>query len=169
MAPWLGVLGLGAGGGILLQASNGGEGSEVVLEANVPPRQQQLQRLAASKPAKRQPGRPFDILVIGGGATGCGIALDAATRCARACALCACAFARARACTPTNDGASTPHGERCRTQGRSLGSTRWRAQPQMQPALHMAPCNTSAKGGGGLPRGGSSASTQVMAHACLRV
>ena len=35
-------------------------------------RSEQLRRL--------QDGRPFDLLVIGGGATGCGIALDAATR-----------------------------------------------------------------------------------------
>ncbi|KAI3776695.1 hypothetical protein L1987_46483 [Smallanthus sonchifolius] len=28
-------------------------------------------------------GNPLDILVIGGGATGCGVALDAATRCLR--------------------------------------------------------------------------------------
>jgi alkyl hydroperoxide reductase subunit AhpF len=36
--------------------------------------------LAASKPYKQQQN-PFDVLIIGGGATGSGIALDAATRC----------------------------------------------------------------------------------------
>lgn len=80
VAPWLGVLGLGAGGGILLQASNPGDGGEAVLEPNIPARQQQVQRLGESRPTKRQPSNPFDILVIGGGATGAGIALDAATR-----------------------------------------------------------------------------------------
>jgi hypothetical protein len=80
IAPWLGVLGLGAGGGILLQANNPGEGTEVLLSAEVPPRQQQITRLAASKPYKQQQN-PFDVLIIGGGATGSGIALDAATRC----------------------------------------------------------------------------------------
>lgn len=79
IAPWLGVLGLGAGGGILLQGNNPGEGTEVQLSPEVPSRQQQLQRLAASKPYRQQQN-PFDVLIIGGGATGAGIAVDAATR-----------------------------------------------------------------------------------------
>lgn len=79
IAPWLGVLGLGAGGGIMLQSNNPGEPSEVQLSAEIPSRKQQVQRLAASKPYK-QKQNPFDVLIIGGGATGAGIALDAATR-----------------------------------------------------------------------------------------
>lgn len=79
IAPWLGVLGLGAGGGILLQGNNPGEGTEVQLSPEVPSRQQQVQRLAASKPYRQQQN-PFDVLIIGGGATGAGIAVDAATR-----------------------------------------------------------------------------------------
>lgn len=80
IAPWLGVLGLGAGGGILLQTNNPGEAAEVPLSADVPARLQQVRRLAASKPYKQQ-HNPFDVLIIGGGATGAGIAVDAATRC----------------------------------------------------------------------------------------
>jgi glycerol-3-phosphate dehydrogenase len=85
IAPWLGVLGLGAGGGILLQGNNPGEGTEVTLSAEIPTRQQQVARLAASKPYKKQQN-PFDVLIIGGGATGAGIAVDAATR--WACCMC---------------------------------------------------------------------------------
>lgn len=80
IAPWLGVLGIGAGGGILLQGTQPGEGTEVQLSAEIPTRQQQVQRLAASKPYRQQQN-PFDVLIIGGGATGAGIAVDAATRC----------------------------------------------------------------------------------------
>ncbi|KAG8083488.1 hypothetical protein GUJ93_ZPchr0015g6775 [Zizania palustris] len=40
-----------------------------------PPRAEQRTALAGSSPAE-----PFDVLVVGGGATGCGVALDAATR-----------------------------------------------------------------------------------------
>lgn len=87
IAPWLGVLGLGAGGGILLQGTNPGEASEVQLSAEIPTRQQQVQRLAASKPYKKQQN-PFDVLIIGGGATGAGIAVDAATRCVYCATLC---------------------------------------------------------------------------------
>lgn len=93
IAPWLGVLGLGAGGGILLQPSSPGEGgTEVALSAEVPARQQQVQRLAASKPYRQQQN-PFDVLIIGGGATGAGIALDAATRSVSVCA-CVCVCVR---------------------------------------------------------------------------
>lgn len=82
VAPWLGVLGLGAGGGILLNSvephRSGHEGSAVVSLGSVPPRTAQLSTLARSRSTA-----PFDVLVIGGGATGCGIALDAAARCVR--------------------------------------------------------------------------------------
>lgn len=74
LAPWLGVLGLGAGGGILLNTGDS-EGDQYQLTAKVPSRQQQLSTLSSSKP-----NQPFDLLVIGGGATGSGIAVDAATR-----------------------------------------------------------------------------------------
>jgi glycerol-3-phosphate dehydrogenase len=43
--------------------------------ATPPPRAAQRAALAGSTP-----GEPLDVLVIGGGATGCGVALDAATR-----------------------------------------------------------------------------------------
>lgn len=46
-----------------------------MLSEDVPPRHVQVSALAGSSPAA-----PFDLLVIGGGATGTGIALDAATR-----------------------------------------------------------------------------------------
>ena len=42
---------------------------------DLPSRQEQLQRLAQSSPSS-----PYDVLIIGGGATGTGIALDAITR-----------------------------------------------------------------------------------------
>ncbi|KNA07170.1 hypothetical protein SOVF_174370 [Spinacia oleracea] len=45
------------------------------LNAVVPPRRAQISSLAGSTADK-----PLDMLVIGGGATGCGVALDAATR-----------------------------------------------------------------------------------------
>ena len=45
------------------------------LAAQVPSRAQQLRRLASGTAAE-----PFDVLVIGGGATGTGCALDAVTR-----------------------------------------------------------------------------------------
>jgi hypothetical protein len=63
----------------LLQGNNPGEAQEVQLSAEIPSRQQQVQRLAASKPYRQQQN-PFDVLIIGGGATGAGIAVDAATR-----------------------------------------------------------------------------------------
>lgn len=44
-------------------------------EAAPPPRAVQRAALAGSTPAE-----PLDVLVVGGGATGCGVALDAATR-----------------------------------------------------------------------------------------
>jgi glycerol-3-phosphate dehydrogenase len=75
IAPWLGVLGLGAGGGILLNQGDGGNTRDVQLLTQVPSRQQQVAALSTSKSEN-----PFDLLIIGGGATGSGIALDAATR-----------------------------------------------------------------------------------------
>lgn len=72
---WLGVLGLGAGGGILLNNGDS-EGVQFQLAAKIPSRKQQISSLASSKA-----NQPFDLLVIGGGATGSGIAVDAATRC----------------------------------------------------------------------------------------
>jgi hypothetical protein len=75
LAPWLGVLGLGAGGGILLNSTQQQEGEHLMLAAAVPSRQQQVSALSTSRP-----NQPFDLLVIGGGATGTGIAVDAATR-----------------------------------------------------------------------------------------
>lgn len=75
LAPWLGVLGLGAGGGILLNTGESEGGDQFQLAANVPTRKQQVSTLSSSKPSQ-----PFDLLVIGGGATGSGIAVDAATR-----------------------------------------------------------------------------------------
>lgn len=114
IAPWLGVLGLGAGGGILLQGTNPGEASEVQLSAEIPTRQQQVQRLAASRPYKKQQN-PFDVLIIGGGATGAGIAVDAATRCVH-CTYCArncqlawpgCAATRAHRAGPSTHGTQT--------------------------------------------------------------
>eukprot|EP00882_Tetradesmus_deserticola_P026837 GHRQ01029646.1.p1 GENE.GHRQ01029646.1~~GHRQ01029646.1.p1 ORF type:complete len:222 (+),score=58.90 GHRQ01029646.1:483-1148(+) len=75
LAPWLGALGLGAGGGIILNSTKEQEGEHIVLAASVPSRQQQVAALSTSRP-----NQPFDLLVIGGGATGSGIAVDAATR-----------------------------------------------------------------------------------------
>jgi len=50
-------------------------GKEVTGPKGIPSRTEQMQALRASTKAS-----PFDVLVIGGGATGCGIAFDAATR-----------------------------------------------------------------------------------------
>lgn len=50
--------------------------SRVDYQAPVPAREQQLQKLAAGTASN-----PHDILVIGGGATGTGCAVDAVTRC----------------------------------------------------------------------------------------
>lgn len=46
------------------------------LMERIPSRQQQLTRLRQSTPEK-----PFDVLIIGGGSTGTGSAVDAVTRC----------------------------------------------------------------------------------------
>lgn len=49
---------------------------DVELASRVPSRAQQLSRMVGSTREK-----PFDLLIIGGGATGAGCALDACTRC----------------------------------------------------------------------------------------
>jgi len=49
--------------------------ADKVVLGPVPTRAEAVSRLRGSSPA-----RPFDVLIIGGGATGAGCALDAATR-----------------------------------------------------------------------------------------
>ena len=61
-----------------LEESASSHGSEIPPSIPLPNRQQQLQRLANTNGQKQQP--QFDVLVIGGGATGSGIALDAQMR-----------------------------------------------------------------------------------------
>jgi glycerol-3-phosphate dehydrogenase len=82
-APYIGVLGVSAGGGLLLNsgllgagasASSSSPGDDDLL-GPVPTRSQALARLRGSTKDK-----PFDVLIIGGGATGTGCAVDAATR-----------------------------------------------------------------------------------------
>lgn len=51
--------------------------SRVDYQASVPSRAQQLQKLASGTRSD-----PHDVLIIGGGATGTGCAVDAVTRCA---------------------------------------------------------------------------------------
>lgn len=47
----------------------------------IPSRLEQISRLRHAVPSKAAtPSQPYDLIVIGGGATGCGIALDAASR-----------------------------------------------------------------------------------------
>ncbi len=80
--PFLGVLGVSAGGGYLLQQPTGvllgGPSSDdEQLLGPVPTRAQALSRLQNSTRVN-----PFDVLIIGGGATGTGCAVDATTRCA---------------------------------------------------------------------------------------
>ena len=82
-APYIGVLGVSAGGGLLLNSDllasasgRGGAGDDDLLPLGpVPTRSQALARLRGSTKDK-----PFDVLIIGGGATGTGCAVDAATR-----------------------------------------------------------------------------------------
>lgn len=62
-------------GAVVTWGPDGGPDAGVPLKDLVPSRAQQLSRLRASSP-----DQPFDLLVVGGGATGCGIAVDAATR-----------------------------------------------------------------------------------------
>lgn len=65
------------GGASLLYLRSNGKGVESVIDYSlpVPSRAEQLVRL--SEGTKKN---PFDVLIIGGGATGAGCALDAATR-----------------------------------------------------------------------------------------
>lgn len=53
----------------------GTQGLQLEVKGEPPPRTQQLESLK-----KGTKSNPFDILIIGGGATGTGCALDAATR-----------------------------------------------------------------------------------------
>lgn len=87
-APAVVVLASSAGAGYAVQAQTsppvwrtGGSGDSgpraPLLSDVVPSRAQQLMRLQDNSPDK-----PFDVLIIGGGATGTGCAVDAATRCA---------------------------------------------------------------------------------------
>lgn len=76
------ALGLGLAGGFALtetevfQTYAQARSSPIQMHtAPLPSRSDQIQRLSRSSPAA-----PFDVLVIGGGATGTGIALDATTR-----------------------------------------------------------------------------------------
>jgi hypothetical protein len=54
------------------------DGRPLLSAKNLPPRSAMLQALRRTSPAE-----PLDVLVIGGGATGTGVALDAATRYAK--------------------------------------------------------------------------------------
>ncbi len=65
------------GNGLSWGGPQGPQGVPFELANDAPPRVHQLHELR-----KGTQERPFDLLVIGGGATGCGVALDAATRCA---------------------------------------------------------------------------------------
>ena len=60
-----------------LSLTTGGKGSDdgVVSSSTVPPRPQQISKLASSSADK-----PFDVLIVGGGATGSGCAVDAVSR-----------------------------------------------------------------------------------------
>jgi glycerol-3-phosphate dehydrogenase len=82
--PLAAVLGAGAGTRFLLQsagpggaadASEGHDAQGLLACGPIPSREQQLARLRAGTKE-----HPFDVLIIGGGATGTGCALDAATR-----------------------------------------------------------------------------------------
>jgi glycerol-3-phosphate dehydrogenase len=78
-APLAAVLGAGASARFLLQGSAPTADAEadagLLARGPVPTREQQLARLRAGSKE-----HPFDVLIIGGGATGTGCALDAATR-----------------------------------------------------------------------------------------
>lgn len=76
------LIGLGLGGGVALSTVLAAEASSSQLPSaldaphpRIPPRAEQLAKLAQATPSS-----PFDVLVIGGGATGTGCALDAVTR-----------------------------------------------------------------------------------------
>lgn len=80
--PLAAILGAGAGSGYLIQspwiahANPPAEEVDLLGDCRVPTRAQQVARLRHSSKDD-----PFDVLIIGGGATGTGCALDAATRC----------------------------------------------------------------------------------------
>lgn len=71
-----GLLAVGAGTGYLLTGSVLAD-ARPVLGEKVPSREEQWAKLA-----KGTAQNPYDVLIIGGGATGAGCAVDAATRCA---------------------------------------------------------------------------------------
>jgi hypothetical protein len=77
--PYMGYMIVGAVGvGVLQQTINftsSGDGERFSLASRVPTRAQQLSRLRQFTQQS-----PCDVLVIGGGATGAGCALDAAAR-----------------------------------------------------------------------------------------
>lgn len=80
--PYLGFVSAAVGSGYLVSsrtvlARDDGDGPNGQLVEPLPSRAQQLSKLRGSAPH-----RPFDLLIIGGGATGAGCAVDAATRCA---------------------------------------------------------------------------------------
>lgn len=77
------VLGLSLAGGFAVTGTDlvythvhARQGPVIPNHAELPSRQDQLKHLSQAS----SPSSPYDILVIGGGATGTGIALDAATR-----------------------------------------------------------------------------------------
>lgn len=78
----LGAAAVGAAaGGLALASVQESQALEIAsprakFADHVPPRSEQLRRLSAASAAN-----PFDVLIIGGGATGTGCALDAVTRC----------------------------------------------------------------------------------------
>ena len=53
-------------------------GTTAVIPSRIPTRAEQIAKLKASASSKGGP--PFDVLIVGGGATGAGAALDATTR-----------------------------------------------------------------------------------------
>ena len=75
------ILGLSLAGGFSLIAANDvtttahARESPILPPQKLPSREDQLRKLSQSTPST-----PYDVLVIGGGATGTGIALDATTR-----------------------------------------------------------------------------------------
>lgn len=75
LAPYVGVLGAG-GAGLLVYGSPSLFGRHQEEYGPVPARSEQIDSLR-----KATRDNPFDVLIIGGGATGAGCALDATTRC----------------------------------------------------------------------------------------
>jgi hypothetical protein len=74
LAPYVGVLGVG-GTGLLVYSPGSLFARNDDPYDKVPPRRDQIGRLRG---ATRD--NPFDLLIVGGGATGAGCALDATTR-----------------------------------------------------------------------------------------